>query len=215
MKTLTLKAKQSTREKILHIIKSTPNVTVDLLASEAGISPVTVRHHLNALQADSLIEATTVRRQVGRPHYVYNLSEAGEELFPQKYMRLSGRLIQEMKNRLPVEALEGIFDGVVESIIAEHRGQFEHLPFEKRLDYLVALLSEEGFLAEWEKLPQGGYRIKEYNCPYLSIGDEHSEVCAVDTGLILNVLNGDMQQHSCMLEGDACCEFTVAPPVEN
>lgn len=74
--------KRSTRDIILHTIKQSPQSTVEELAGAADISPVTVRHHLNALQADGIIETASIRRKVGRPYYVYSLSEKGQELFP-------------------------------------------------------------------------------------------------------------------------------------
>ena len=67
MKSVTSKRKNNTRDTILQAIKSTPQITVDGLAQAADISPVTVRHHVNALLAEGLIEAESVRRKVGRP----------------------------------------------------------------------------------------------------------------------------------------------------
>ena len=86
-------SKMSTRDTILHTIKSSQQVNVEELAEVADVSPVTVRHHLNALQADGLIEAESIRRKVGRPYYVYSLSEKGHELFPKRYVRLTSRLL--------------------------------------------------------------------------------------------------------------------------
>jgi predicted ArsR family transcriptional regulator len=204
----TSKKKRTTRDVILHTIKSSPQSTVEELAEAADISPVTVRHHLNALQAEGSIEASSVRRKVGRPYYVYTLSERGQELFPKRYVRLTHRLLDEMKDRLPDEVIGQIFNGVVESVLEEHRGEFEHLPLEKRLDYLVELLSDEGFLSTWERTP-GGYRLVEYSCPYLSIGSTHTEVCNFDTQLMSGVLQLNVQQDSCMLQGAHCCQFTI------
>ena len=147
--------KRTTREVILHTIKSSPQSTVEELAEAADISPVTVRHHLNALQAEGAIELATIRRKVGRPYYVYSLSERGQELFPKRYVRLTSRLLDEMKDRLPEKLLAEIFEGVVDTVLREHRGEFEHLSLEQRLDYLVNLLSEEGFLSTWERTPDG------------------------------------------------------------
>lgn len=202
------KKKRTTRDVILHSIKQSPQSTVENLAEAADISPVTVRHHLNALQAAGTIEATSIRRKVGRPYYVYSLSERGQELFPKRYVRLITRLLEEMKGRLPQEMIDEIFNGVVETVLEEHRGEFEHLPLEKRLDYLVALLSEEGFLSTWERTP-AGYRLVEYSCPYLSIGSTHVEVCNFDKQLMSGVLQLDVKQHSCMLLGSNCCQFTI------
>ncbi len=208
MKSVSSKNKQSTRDLILLKIKSSQQANVEELAEAANVSPVTVRHHLNSLQAEGLIEATSVRRKVGRPYYVYSISEKGQELFPKRYVRLTSRLLDELKARLPAELVNDVFSSVVEGVIDDHRGQFEHLPIEKRLDYLVELLGDEGFLAEWEKV-DGRYTITEYSCPYLSVGRTHTEICTFDKELIVNVLQTPVEQHSCMLQGADCCEFSV------
>jgi len=198
----------STRDTILHTIKAHPKPNVDELAEAAGVSPVTVRHHLNALQADGLIVFHTVRRKVGRPYYVYSLSEKGQEQFPKRYVRLTSRLLHELKIQLPSEAFNDVLISVVDSVLEERRGQFENLAIEERLDYLVSLLAEEGFLAHWQKT-EDGYLVTEFSCPYLSLGEVHSEICTIDKELIINVLDAPVQQNSCMLDGGDCCQFLV------
>lgn len=206
---VTGKGKHSTRETILRTLKSNRQAKVGDLAEAADISPVTVRHHLNALQAESLIEVSSVKRKVGRPYYVYSLSEKGHELFPQKYLSLTNRLLVELKLRLPEDAVNDLMDGIVQNIITKHRSKFETLAFEERLTYLVDLLAEEGFLAKWERL-NGKYKLTEYSCPYYSLADSHAEICSLDKSLIINVLQTPITQHSCMMDGDSCCEFTFS-----
>lgn len=208
MKFVTDNHKTSTRDTIFHAIKQKNQATVDSLAKIANVSPVTVRHHLNGLQADGLLVVERVRRKVGRPYYSYSLSEKGHELFPKRYARLSSRLLEELKERFPAGVIVELFNGVVQRLVEDHRPSFEHLDFEGRLTYLVGLLEEEGFLARWEKTDTG-YQIIEYSCPYISVGQAHTEVCTFDKTLILSVLGTPAQQHSCMLEGDSCCQFTI------
>ncbi len=184
--------------------------TVDQLASAAGVSPVTVRHHLNGLLADGLIESEPVRRKVGRPYHVYSLSEAGLELFPKKYFALSSRLLDELKDRFSAEIVNDLFQSLVQRIIADHRHEFEPLDFEARLDYLMRLLADEGFLAKWERKGDA-YHINEFSCPFISIGQQHAEICTLDRALIEAVMDTKIEQHSCMLHGDDCCQFTVTP----
>ncbi len=208
MKSVTSNHKQSTRDVILHALKNASQLKVEDLAEAADVSPVTVRHHLNALQADGLIMVDSVRRKVGRPYYVYSLSEEGHELFPQKYVHLTNILLDEMKMRLPQQTVDDIFGSAVERIVARHRGKFETLSFENRLTYLMDILADEGFLARWE-LIDGQYHIIEYSCPYLSVGANHAEVCTLDKELIVSVMQTPIQQHSCMLKGDDCCQFSI------
>lgn len=211
MKSGTDNQTESRRSVILHTIRQRHQATVKELAEAADVSPVTVRHHLNAMQADGLLELDSVRRKVGRPYYVYSLSDKGLELFPKRYASLSLRLLEELKQQFPPEVVQQIFRGVVENIVAEHRDDFEALGFERRVAYLVDLLAEEGFLARWE-IRDGRYHLMEYSCPYRSLGTEHAEICNLDRDLMIAVLNTEVQQHSCMLGGDTCCEFSFVPP---
>lgn len=184
--------------------------TVDDLATAAGVSPVTVRHHLNSLQGEGLISAESIRRKVGRPYYVYSLTEKGLELFPKKYFALSSRLLAELKEKFSADVVTDLFESLVQRIVDEHRGEFEQLNFEERLDYVVKLLADEGFLAKWEKVGDD-YKLTEYSCPFLGIGHTHGEICTLDTALIEAVMGEPIQQHSCMLNGDECCQFTLSP----
>lgn len=213
MKIVSDGGKVSTREVILEAIKQANEATVDELAEVADVSPVTVRHHLNSLQADGLLEARSVRRKVGRPYYVYSISDKGSELFPQRYVSLSTRLLEQLKNHFPSETVTALFTDLVHRIVEEHRHQFADLSFEERLDFLVGLLGEEGFLSSWE-IQGEGYMLTEYSCPYYSIGQKHSEVCHFDQELMRQVLNTEVRQHSCMIEGDNCCQFTFAVPLD-
>ena len=46
---------QSTRERILNILKERGQATVDDLSQELGLTAVTVRHHLDILRGEGLI----------------------------------------------------------------------------------------------------------------------------------------------------------------
>ena len=211
VKTSSDNGKSSTRDIILDAIKQANEATVDDLARAADVSPVTVRHHLNSLQAEGLLLTRSVRRKVGRPYYVYSLSEKGHELFPQRYVRLSSMLLDELKARFPSEVVNDMFNDVVERLAAKHEESLVGLSFEQRLDYLVEILASEGFLAAWEPADEG-YLLSEYSCPYYSVGQKHSEVCSFDKHLMQVVLATEIVQNSCMLNGDASCDFTVSIP---
>lgn len=211
MKSAVDNRKESTRDVILRTIKLRHKATVNELAEAADVSPVTVRHHLNALQAESLLVSDSVRRKVGRPYHIYSLSEKGMELFPKRYARLSTRLLEELKRQFPSEVVTDLFHNVVKDVVAEQRNEFEDLGFEERLSFLIELLADEGFLARWEK-EDSQYHLIEYSCPYISLGEEHTEICSFDKELIIEVLGTNVQQHSCMLTGANCCEFSFAEP---
>jgi predicted ArsR family transcriptional regulator len=118
-------------------------------------------------------------------------------------------LLDELKERFPAETVTELFNSVVSRIYQEHKHQLRGLSLEERLNYLVWLLEDEGFLASWESTKEG-YNLIEYSCPYYSIGQKHSEVCTFDKQLMVRILGTEIDQHSCMLRGDSCCQFTLA-----
>lgn len=197
-----------TRKRILRVLKTLSQATVATLADEVELSPIAVRHHLNALQAEGLIAAHEVRHGVGRPFLMYRLTEAGQELFPQKYVRLTERLLEELKATLPSATIEQIFAGMAAGLAAGVREQVAGLPPEQRLARLVEVLGEEGFIAHWEKTAEG-YRLTGVSCPYIHVGQTHPEVCQFDIHLMTGVLDTPVQRCSCMIEGDAQCTFNI------
>jgi len=202
----------STRDQILNILKSHNQTTIVELAEGLGISPVSVRHHLAALQAQGLIRASEVRHnaRAGRPHLAYSLTDAALERFPAKYMRLSGRLLDELKAALPPETIEHMFTRIAEEAVAEYTPRLKNKTLSEKLDVLVEILGEEGFMAEWNKAGER-FSLTEHNCPYLRLGQRHPEVCAIDQTMIQHILQANVEKTTCMLNGAERCVFVITP----
>jgi DeoR family suf operon transcriptional repressor len=200
----------STREQILTIIKARGQVTTAELAESLAISTVSVRHHLSNLMAEGLIRSQEVRHGVGRPHLAYTLTEAALERFPAKYMRLSGRLLDELKASLPPQALEEMFTRMAEGMVAEYQTRLQGRTLEEKMDLLMELLGTEGFMARWNHTGET-ISLTEYNCPYLHLGQRHPEVCAIDQTVIRQVLNANVEKTTCVLNGGDHCVFVITP----
>jgi DeoR family suf operon transcriptional repressor len=197
-----------TRDVILRTLRANGRCTVKELAEVAGISPVSVRHHLSSLQANDLIQSEEVRHGVGRPLHVYSLTEEAHELFPTRYFRLTNRLLDEIKESLTDDALQLLLSSVADSMANGYANQLEGLPLEQRLRRLVELLDEEGFSAELERR-ESEFMIREMSCPYLQIGMQHPEVCTIDQAFIAKALSLPVERVHCILDGDAHCAFSV------
>jgi predicted ArsR family transcriptional regulator len=197
-----------TRDSILRTLRSRGGCTVKELAEAAGISPISVRHHLSNLLAEDLIQQEEVRHGVGRPHHLFTLTDQAHELFPTRYFRLTNRLLGEIKDVLPVGSIEGLLTGVAESMAEDYAAQLERLPFPRRLERLTELLDEEGFSAEVERRGDEVI-IRELSCPYFQIGQQHPEVCLIDQSFIARALSLPVERVRCLLEGDAHCAFSV------
>jgi len=205
---------KNTREKILHTLLKRPGSTINEMADVVGINPISVRHHLNSLQVNGLIEAQEERHGVGRPRLVYSLTEAGMEKFPTRYLRLTSRLLDQLKSSLPKPMVNKLFSEMAVSLAEEYAEQIQGLTMEDRLELIQHLLAEEGFTVEWEKSGTQ-YRIHEITCPYLQIGQEHPEVCTVDQTLISRMLAVPAEKIQCILDGSTHCTYVVQPEISN
>ena len=203
---------KSTKDKILQTLLGHPKITINDIAESVGINPISVRHHLTNLQMEGLIAAEEERHGVGRPRLVYSLTEDGMERFPTKYLRLTTRLLTQMKESMPALAVAKMFSQIAEEMANEYSEQMKGLSMEERLDFVKEILAQEGFTVEWEK-KDGDYQIHEISCPYYQIGIAHPEVCTVDQTLISKMLALPANKVQCILDGSAHCTYVVHPVV--
>lgn len=204
---------QSTRQEILEILKEERQATVEDLAQRLELTPMTIRHHLNVLQAQGLVEAAKVRRsqKVGRPRLVYTLTEAADDHFPQSYSELARHLVSEVKETVGKEEARDIFLGVAERIASEAPPPVEGQTFEERLDQVSGFLEKHGFLVRWEKTDEG-WVFTNINCPYRRVAQEHAEVCAMDAILIDRLLGVETYDMGKLRDGSAACSCLLIPP---
>jgi predicted ArsR family transcriptional regulator len=185
-----------------------PHCTISELAEAVNINAISVRHHLGSLQADGLLVAEEERHGVGRPRLVYSLSEKGLERFPTRYLRLTNRLIDQLKETMPDAQVNNLFAKMATEMAAEYEPKVKSMNTEQRLELIKDLLAEEGFSIRWEK--QGGqYHIHEITCPYYHVGQTHPEVCSIDQTLISTVLAIPAEKIQCVLRGDNRCTYVV------
>jgi predicted ArsR family transcriptional regulator len=139
---------------------------------------------------------------------VYFLTEKGRERFPTNYLRLTTRLLDQLKETLPPQMVARLFTQMATDMAGNFPQQAENLTVEQRLDLVKELLAQEGFTIEWEK--QGdSYQINEISCPYYHIGQSHPEVCSVDQTLISTILDIPVEKINCVLRGDAHCTYII------
>ena len=203
----------STRDRVLQTLLAHPRIAIHELAQEVGINPISIRHHIASLQAEGLVNAEEERHGVGRPRYVFFLTEAGVEKFPTRYIRLTVRLLEQLKETMPAAMVSKIFSQMAQELANDivKNTELADLTMEEKLELMKAMLRQEGFNIEWER--QGDqFQIVETSCPYYHVGQDHPEVCSVDQTLISSVLSIHAEKVKCILNGDNHCTYIVSDP---
>jgi predicted ArsR family transcriptional regulator len=204
-----------TRQEILEYLREKGEADVNELAGTLGLSPVTIHYHVNVLQRDGMLETKAVRQGVGRPRKVFTLHNAAFEKFPQGYHRLSDRLLETLKSRMTEADIQALFEGIGEEIAAEHAVNLQGKPLEKKIETLVGLLGEEGFMSRLEKTGADQFVLTQVNCPYQYVATRHPEVCELDLQLMSTALGTEVKRGACVASGDAVCTFHIqSQPVQ-
>lgn len=198
----------STRDRVMQILLSRERCTINELAEIVDINPISVRHHIGKLEAEGLVTSLEERHGVGRPRRLYFLTDRGREQFPTRYVNLTMRLLEQLKESMPAAMVDRLFTQMAQDMASDYQDEVQGLSVEERLDLIKRLLTHEGFTVEWEQKGDF-YHIREVNCPYYRVGQNHPEVCAVDQTLISTLLDIPAQKIKCMLQGDSHCTYII------
>src|SRR5260221_14594908 len=99
---------QQTRREILEVLHERGEATVDELVEALKtrinheITAVTVRHHLDVVRSEGLVQRPEIRRRnaPGRAQHVYALSERALEQSPNNYQNLAANVLTQIKTML-------------------------------------------------------------------------------------------------------------------
>jgi predicted ArsR family transcriptional regulator len=203
---------QSTRERILNILKEGGQATVDSLSQELGLTAVTIRHHLDILRGEGLIASPLIRRRKtpGRPQYVYTLADKAASFFPKRYGQLTNLILDELRLRLSPVEMDQMMRNIGERIASQ-----ANLPrkdgVEARLTAVTDFLNELGYMARWEQQEDGDYALHVANCPYEAVSHQDHQICTIDMTLLTYLLGTSPQRISWSAQGDQDCSYLIHP----
>jgi predicted ArsR family transcriptional regulator len=199
------------RRHILEILKERNGGTVAELAESLDMAPVSVRHHLDILQADNLIRVGRLERSgaVGRPQQVYLLTNEASDYFPNNFAALAGNLVQQVKQVLSQEQVDAVFCHMARDLASEFAPE-ECVSAEVLVERVAEFLNARGYLASWEEEESGGtWLIHKHNCPYSGVSSEHHELCLMDQTLVNTLFGQECQRVAHMGSEDSCCTYRV------
>ena len=199
---------KSTRDKILNTLLTQRQATIKQLSEVVGINGISVRHHLINLQAEGLVTAEEQRHGVGRPAFVYRLTEKGMERFPTNYLKLTNYLLTELEETLSPEEVEATFKRIGKKQAEESTNIDKNQPIEAQLEQLANQLASDRFMLSWKK-EGDSIILQSDNCPYLHVGKEHPEICKIDETLFSEALGREVNLETCMLRGDPRCTYKI------
>ncbi len=202
-----------TRELIRDLLAARSEATVGQIAAELNLNQANIRRHLEVMRAEGFVDVRIQRRDVGRPSYVYRLTERAEEQSAH-YPRLVHRLFRRIASLPEEQAASGqallvqVFDGVAEDIAGTYRLQVTGTTVEQRVAETSVALKDEGIVDHWRK-DADGYHLMNTCCPYRKAAEASDAPCHADHRVVEMLVGMPVEQIGRMIDGQPACEYIV------
>jgi predicted ArsR family transcriptional regulator len=200
-----------TRQTVLKLLKTRGSATAGELARELGLTEMAVRRHLAALERDGYASARPVRQPMGRPAYVYELTEEAEQFFPKNYHLLALDLLELLEQE---EGRGGAADRMFEArrrmLYRRHAGRMAGKPLSERIGELASIQNDGGYMVEVENASDREVLLHEYNCPIAQVAARYEQACSCELALFRDLLEADVERIECLAKGGSKCTYRIS-----
>jgi predicted ArsR family transcriptional regulator len=198
-----------TRQEILGLLRRHGQMTAAELSTRLGIGTVAVRQHLALLERDGLVHTVGVRRGVGRPSHLYALTAAAEALFPKRYDRLVMDALAFIEAHGGAEAVDQLFAARQHKLALQYAPRLAGKSRAEQVAELAEILTEQGYMCEWDQLPDGSFVLTEHNCPVDCVAQSYHQACSHELTLYEDILGVPLVREETMSEGGICCRYRI------
>ncbi len=201
----------STRQQLVKLLRTHGGMTANTLAVELGITSMGVRRHLAALERDALVRVEMQRQKMGRPSFVYTLTDQAHDLFPKNYHTLANQFLDAMHETNGDQGVRALFRARMNYLLSQYRPRMEHKNLSERIAELAKIQDEAGYMAVWEKTDEG-FLLKEQNCAIYRVACRHQQACQFEIELFRRLLDADITRIEHQIKGERNCTYLVREP---
>lgn len=205
-----LSSAQSVGEKLLILLKKHGPMQASEAGEHLGTTGEAARQQFTKLARDGMVEAHSECRGVGRPVQRWHLTALGNKRFPDCHAELTVKILTTIRRELGEDAIGKIITARENEA---RRDYFDKLQgaetLEERIIRLVAIRTEEGYMAQWEKEPEGSWLIIENHCPICSAARMCQGFCRAELELFQTVLDASVERVEYLLTDSRRCVYRV------
>jgi DeoR family suf operon transcriptional repressor len=197
----------------LYSVRRRGEATAEQVAEQHAMTVSGARQHLSALVRDGLVAATEGASEPGRRGrrtLVYCVTPAADELFPKAYGELTNELLGYVADSDPA-LLEAVFARRRQARIEHARARLgSRRGLRAKVAELTRILDEDGYLATYERVGRGVYRIVEHNCAIWAVAQRYGQACTSELDFIRAALEpASVERVQHMVAGARHCAYEV------
>jgi predicted ArsR family transcriptional regulator len=162
------------------------------------------------LERDGLVQYTPVQRGVGRPSYVYSLTELADDLFPKNYHQLANQLLDIIASMDGENKVEELFANRMNRLEKAYAPQLADKELPEQLDELTRIQNANGYLANWEQVDDNTFVFVEHNCAIAQVARACHFACDYELELYNHLLDADeITREDHMASGQMSCRYRI------
>jgi len=200
------------QKQVVVAVKKRGEASAEELAEALGITPSGVRQHLAALRAAGVVAARQERGRPGRPTDLYHSTDLAEAMLPTASVDLSVELLDHIEEEDP-QLVSRIFERRRDRRVAQARTQIAGKSLDDKMAFLAGMLDEEGYLADFEKLPDGVYRMTLHSCAIWAVASKYGQACTTELEFLREVLpEVEIERIAHKAAGAYACGYELRDP---
>jgi DeoR family suf operon transcriptional repressor len=196
---------------LVELKSSSSGLTARELAERSGVSLNGIRHHLKELESETMVTRTREQRGMGAPVHLYQLSQAGENLFPRRYEELLTETLSRVEGPSGRPAIVEAMGHHYEELARRLQEDLGDATGSERVARVAQILVAEGYMAAWRET-DGAIRLTEHNCAIKAVAERFPEICELEERFLSLVLEAGVERHRHILAGCQACEYSIHFP---
>jgi predicted ArsR family transcriptional regulator len=193
----------SSRGQILQMLRARDR-TVNELAAQLRLTDNAVRAHLISLERDGFVVQCGTRAGSRKPHALYAVTPAVEQLFPKAYDRVLDRVLDVIRKRLTPPHLRRVMRETGSRVAGEFVQKFVGKSRQQRIKAAIAVLGELGGAATLDRV-SGTVVIRGRGCPLAAATAHHSEACLIAEALLSRIVGRPVKERCQRGANPSCC----------
>ncbi len=198
-----------TETQIILILKEKGERSLQQLSDELKISKMGVLNHIKRLEGKGLIRRIQKKGRVGRPYFLFSVTEDSKENLANSSSWMLSGLISYLKDTGNGSLVENFLRERYDQIRLEYEKRMSHLKPEMRLQELVRIRESENYFPILRAASSGTYELQEFNCPIYQISRQFGVACGLETKLFSSVLDMDVESTHRQVDGHGVCRFLI------
>lgn len=198
-------------EKILRTVKRDGAVTAKQIADELAMTTMGARQHLQGLEDNGLLACEDVKVKIGRPTRHWSLTTKGHAQFTDRHSELTIQMIEAVETLFGAEGLQKVADEREAKTYRLYSSELEKCQtLEQKLDQLVSLRQQDGYMAELEK--QGdGFLLIENHCPICKAATRCPSLCQSELHIFQRLLGDKLhiERTEHIVQGERRCVYKI------